>query len=174
MSGVGAFPSSVTTSTTTTTTTTKVTPLIWFDSSYVHTRPGQLKVAAVVLDLVAFISAAIGPCATCGSVVVFNIVSILAFWVSFLLLALYLFHVIEKQHTINWLLAEFVYTGFWSTFFFVVSLTILTNGGVYAAAGFFGLACCSVYAYDSFLKYQAYQAGEVAQGDRSFQPQGMP
>ena len=48
MSGVGAFPSSVTTSTTTTTTTTKVTPLIWFDSSYVHTRPGQLKVAAVV------------------------------------------------------------------------------------------------------------------------------
>ena len=100
MSGLGAFPSSVTTST-----TTKVTPLIWFDSSYVHTRPGQLKVAAVVLDLVAFISAAIGPCATCGSVVVFNIVSILAFWVSFLLLALYLFHVIEKQHTINWLLA---------------------------------------------------------------------
>ena len=30
---------------------------------------------------------------------------------------------------------EFVYTGIWSAFFLVVSLTILTNGGVYAAAG---------------------------------------
>ena len=30
---------------------------------------------------------------------------------------------------------EFVYTGIWCVFYFVASLTILTNGGVYAAAG---------------------------------------
>jgi len=37
------------------------------------------------------------------------------------------------------LLQEFVYTGVWCVFYFVASLTILTNGGVYAAAG---VSCC--------------------------------
>lgn len=52
MSNANAFPGYVNTSTTTTTTigttTTKIEPLIWFDSSYIHTRPGQLKIAAIV------------------------------------------------------------------------------------------------------------------------------
>lgn len=30
---------------------------------------------------------------------------------------------------------EFVYCGFWTALWFVSSITILTNGGVYAAAG---------------------------------------
>ena len=57
-----------------------------------------------VLDLVGFICASVGPCASCGAVTVFNLVAMLAFWISLVLLALYLFHVIEKLHTINWLL----------------------------------------------------------------------
>lgn len=57
-----------------------------------------------MLDLVSFICASVGPCAMCGAVTVFNIVAMVAFWISISLLALYLFHVIEKLHTVNWIL----------------------------------------------------------------------
>ncbi len=43
MSHSAGFPTSHTTST-----TTKVTPLVWFDKSYVQTIPGLLKAAAIV------------------------------------------------------------------------------------------------------------------------------
>jgi hypothetical protein len=43
MSNAGGFPGSVTTST-----TTKVTPLIWFDATYLNTKEGALKAAVVV------------------------------------------------------------------------------------------------------------------------------
>jgi len=165
--GGGGFPSTVTTST-----TTKVTPLIWFDSSYLYTRAGSLKAAAVILDLIAFISASVGYCSSCASVTFFNLIAMLGFWSSLVLLSLYLFHVIEKLYNINWLLAEFVFTGVWCVFYLVASLTILTNGGVYAAASFFGFIAAAVYGYDSFLKYHAYQDGEIAQGERTVQVAG--
>lgn len=41
--GGGGFPGSVTTST-----TTKVTPLIWFDATYLNNKDGQIKAACVV------------------------------------------------------------------------------------------------------------------------------
>lgn len=119
MSNTGGFPGSVTTST-----TTKVTPLIWFDATYLNQKEGALKAAAVVsfplgikyavtdkcfllqvLDLVGFICASVGSCSSCGAVTFFNVVAMTGFWISLVLLALYLFHVIEKLHNVNWLLA---------------------------------------------------------------------
>jgi hypothetical protein len=58
-----------------------------------------------VLDLIGFICASLGPCSSCGAVTFFNVVAMMGFWVSLVLLALYLFHVIEKLHNVNWLLA---------------------------------------------------------------------
>lgn len=138
MSNANAFPGYINTATTTTatmgTTTVKVEPLLWFDSSYVHTRQGQLQVAVVALDLIAFICSTMGSCTTCGSVTFFNLIAIFGFWTSLSLLALYLFHVIEKIERVNWPLSEFIFTGIWCVFFLVSSLILLTNGGVYAAA----------------------------------------
>lgn len=34
----------------------------------------------------------------------FNLVAMTAFWITLVLLALYLFHVIEKLHNVNWIL----------------------------------------------------------------------
>ena len=136
MSNPNAFPGYISTTTTTSmgTTTVKVEPLLWFDSSYIHTRPGQLQIAAVALDLIAFICSTMGSCTTCGSVTFFNLIAIVGFWTSLSLLALYLFHVIEKIERVNWPLSEFIFTGIWCVFFLVSSLILLTNGGVYAAA----------------------------------------
>ena len=58
-----------------------------------------------VLDLFCFICASVGPCGSCGAVTFFNVVAMVGFWISFSLLACYLFHVIEKFHGVNWLLA---------------------------------------------------------------------
>jgi hypothetical protein len=164
MSSAGAFPGSHTTATTA---TIKITPLIWFDSAYVQTRPGFLKAAIVVINLIAFICASVGWCGSCGSVTFFNLVAMFGFWVSIILLALYLFHVIEKMPNVPWILAEFVYCSLWTVLYFLASLLIITNGGMYAAAGFFGFGATAIYGADAFFKYQAYQAGEVAQGERA-------
>lgn len=37
---------------------------------------------------------------------------------------------------------------------------------------FFGFIAAAVYGYDSFLKYHAYQDGEIAQGERTVQVAG--
>ncbi|KAI1285340.1 hypothetical protein HDE_11935 [Halotydeus destructor] len=83
------------------------------------------------------------------------------------LLSLYMFHVVEKAPTVPWLLMEFVFSAVWSVLYFLVALIILTRGGIYAAAGFFGFAATVIYAADAFFSYQSYQAGEVAQSERT-------
>ena len=34
---------------------------------------------------------------------------------------------------------------------------------------FFGFGAFAIYGYDAYIKYQGYQAGEIAQGERSVQ-----
>jgi hypothetical protein len=161
MSHSGGFPTSHTTST-----TTKVTPLIWFDKSYVQTVPGLLKAAAIGIDLIAFIVAQFGR-SNSGKVGFFSFTSMSAFWLSLILLALYTFHVVEKLHFWPWLLGEFAYCLIWTAFFFLSSLLMLIDGGVHSAAGVLGFIAFGIYGYDAFIKYKGYSAGEIAQGERT-------
>ncbi|CAG2168699.1 unnamed protein product, partial [Oppiella nova] len=116
MANQGGFPTSHTTST-----TTKVTPLIWFDKSYVQTVPGLLKASAIGIDLIAFIIGQFGDTHS-GRVGFFSFTSMMAFWLSLILLALYCFHVVEKLHFWPWLLVEFAYCLVWTAFYFLSSL----------------------------------------------------
>ncbi|RWS29365.1 MARVEL domain-containing protein 1-like protein [Leptotrombidium deliense] len=156
------FPGSHTTST-----TTKVTPLVWFDSSYLKTTPGLLKAIAVGVNILGFICASVGKKASAAPITFFSVVSMFAFWITLILLCLYLFHIIEKLHTFPWLLAEFFYCLLWSVMYLIASIVICVQGGVYAAAGFFGFLAMSLYSMDAFLKYKAHKNGEIAQGERT-------
>jgi hypothetical protein len=159
MSTSGGFPTSHTTST-----TTKVTPLIWFDKSYIQSIPGLLKAVAIIVDLVGFIIAQFGY--NSGKSSFFSFTTMSAFWISLFLLALYSFHVIEKFHFWPWLLIEFAYCLIWTSFFFLSSLLMVIDGGTHSAAGVFGFIAFGLYGYDAFIKYKGYSAGEIAQGER--------
>ncbi|XP_049872206.1 CKLF-like MARVEL transmembrane domain-containing protein 4 [Pectinophora gossypiella] len=140
----------------------------WFDPSYVKTIPGMLKVAVVVLDLLGFICIQSSAFWSNGRGVYFNIVAHLGLWFSGIMLALYLYHIVEKYHNVPWLRIELVVYVL-LTFLYLIASTIVVAFGsaAYSAAGFFGYIAMVVYGFDAFLKVKAVREGEVAQGRRA-------
>ena len=99
------------------------TNLRW-DPGYIRTVPGGLKTAGVLLSLVCFICAMCAPPhlkeQPLGEWFIFTAMT--AFWVSTVLLIMYLVHAIEKFHVIPWLMIEFGFCALWSFFFFTAAL----------------------------------------------------
>jgi len=164
------------TTTTTTITETHVQTNIRFDPNYVKTIQGALKVAAVVLNLIVFI------CGVSASTYWRNkptlewafFVSMTAFWVTGILLIMYVLHVIEKFHVIPWLLIEMIFCGAWSLFYFSTGIDCAVRANEYnvpalTATSVFSFIALIVYAYDTFLKYSGWRAGQLAQGERRVQ-----
>ncbi|XP_015790577.1 CKLF-like MARVEL transmembrane domain-containing protein 4 [Tetranychus urticae] len=166
MSNVGGFPTTINTATTTST-TTKVTPFVWFDPTYLKTIPGLIKAISSAVVLIGFICGTVGDCRGCSSVAFYSTITMVCFWITLLLLAAYLFHIIEKLHNIPWLLVEMVYCFLACLLLLVSSIVIIADGSVYAAAGFFGLFATSLYGIDTFLKFLSHRKGEIAQGERT-------
>nr|CAH7728406.1 unnamed protein product [Callosobruchus chinensis] len=162
------FPGQHSTTTTVKTSSTTVVTTIRFDQSYIRTLPGLLKIAMVVTNLIGFI------CIECSGVFsyhtrgsYFNFVSMTAFWVTGILLLLYLFHVIEKLYKIPWLKIEFVFDAIWVILYLIAaSLAVSFGPEAYIAAGFFGFCAMVMYGFDAFLKFNANQRGELAQGEK--------
>lgn len=97
----------------------------------------------------------------------FNTVAMTGFWFTGILLGFYLFHVVEKFFRIPWLKIELIFCGLWAIFYLIAAIWVSTiNSSAFTAAAFFGFCAMVVYGYDAFLKWKAYQAGEIAQGQR--------
>lgn len=163
--GDSGFPGQHTTTTTVTSNTTVQTN-IRFDPSYIRTIPGILKIVQILLNLLGFICIEVaGVYHTRGSF--FNTVSMTGFWFTGVLLALYLFHIIEKFYKIPWLKVEFIFCGVIALLYLIAAaLAAAVYLEAYAAAAFFGFCAMVVYGYDAFLKYKGLQSGELAQGER--------
>ncbi|KAL1494661.1 hypothetical protein ABEB36_010227 [Hypothenemus hampei] len=163
------FPSQHTTTTTVKSSSTTVDTTIRFDSSYIRTIPGYLKIAEIVLDLLGFICIeASGAFSYHSRGSWFNFVAMTGFWVTGFLLVFYLFHIIERFYKIPWLKFEFIYNALWAAFYLIAaSLAVsYTYVEAYIAAGFFGFCAMVVYGIDAFIKFQAIKTGELAQGER--------
>lgn len=160
-----------------TTTETHVQTNIRFDPSYLKSIPGAIKVVALLLNLIVFI---------CGvsasnywrstSVLEWSyFVSMTAFWVTLILIVMYLFHFIEKFHVIPWAVIELGFCGLWSFFYLTTSIDNAVNAAKFkqtsalSALAFFGFVACGVYAADAFLKYKCWRSGQFVQGERSVQ-----
>ncbi|XP_050361615.1 CKLF-like MARVEL transmembrane domain-containing protein 4 [Nymphalis io] len=138
---------------------------IRFDLSYIKTTPGIFKVTAIVLDLLGFICIQSSAFWSNGRGVYFNVVALMGLWVSGILLALYLLHVVEKYHNFMWLKVEMIACGILSFMYLIASTIVVAFGSAaYSAAGFFGYLAMVLYGFDAFLKGRAIQAGELAQG----------
>ena len=103
-------------------------------------------------------------------------VSMTAFWVTGLLLIMYLLHVIEKFHVIPWLMIEMIFCGAWTLFYLSTGIDCAANSSSYVnsksaliAACLFSFFAVGVYGYDTFLKFKGWRAGQLAQGERRVQ-----
>ena len=103
-----------------------------------------------------------------------DFVSMTAFWVTSILLAFYLLHVIEKFHVIPWLMIEMVFTILWSFFYLTCSIDLAVKCANYdvpafGAASFFGFIGTGIYGFDGFLKFKGWRGNQIAQGTRVVQ-----
>ncbi|KAJ8932335.1 hypothetical protein NQ318_010629 [Aromia moschata] len=162
------FPSQHTTTTTVQTSNTTVETTIRFDPSYIRTIPGLLKLVQIVLNLLGFIcieASGVFSVHTRGSF--FNFVAMTGFWFTGILLALYLFHLIEKTYRIPWLKIEFVFCALWTAFLShrCLSCCIIWCRSIHRSR-VFGFCGMIAYGIDAFLKFKAIQSGQLAQGVR--------
>lgn len=157
--------------TTQTVTETHVQTNLRWDPGYIKSIPGALKLGAGLLDLVCLI------CVLCASPYWreqpvgewYIFVCMTAFWVTIILLIMYLLHAIEKFHVIPWLMLEFGFYALWAFFYFTAAIATAVQGqhsAALAAAGFFGFAAMFVYGVDAFFKFRGWRAGQLAQGER--------
>ena len=103
-----------------------------------------------------------------------DFVAMTGFWFSGVLLVFYLVHVIEKFHVIPWVTIELGFCGLWTFFYFTCALDLAvkaSKGSVsaFAAASFFSFVAIGIYGFDAFLKFKAFKAGQLAQGERVVQ-----
>ncbi|XP_053973509.1 CKLF-like MARVEL transmembrane domain-containing protein 4 [Hylaeus anthracinus] len=164
------FPGQHTTTTTVTTTSTTTQPNIRFDTSYIRTVPGMLKVAQVAFNLLGFICITASSQGNTSRGGWFNTVAMIGFWCTGILLVFYLFHIVEKFSKIPWLKVEFIYCAIWTAFYLLAAALAADYAKVveaFGAAAFFGFCAMVAYGYDAWLKFQGVRSGALAQGQYS-------
>jgi len=157
--------------TNTTVTETHVQVNLRWDPGYVKTLPGAIKSVVILTNLLGFVCVMVATPyykeQPVGEWFVF--VSMTGFWVSSVLLVMYLVHAMEKFHVIPWLMIEFGFCALWTFFFFAAALAAAVEGPHSAqlgAASFFGFVSMVVYGLDAVLKFRGWRAGQLAQGER--------
>lgn len=163
------FPGQHTTTTTVTATNTSVQTDIRFDPLYIRTLPGMLKCAQIALNFLGFLCISVSGLALSSQPSFFDTIAGFGFWFTGIMLALYLFHIVEKFYKIPWLKIELVFCALWTLFYLIASTMVAGLTSYSAALGvaaFFGFCAMVVYGYDAFLKYQAVVSGDIAQGER--------
>jgi len=154
-----------------TVTETHVQTNIRWDPWYIKSIPGALKLAAVIINLVCLICILSAPAYwrehSAGQWTIF--VCMTAFWVSSILLVMYLLHIIEKLHVIPWLMLEFGFYALWAFFYFTAAIAVAVKARFtpsLGAAAFFAFVGMGIYGADAFFKFRGWRAGQLAQGER--------
>lgn len=140
--------------------------LQYFDTSYIRTPPGMLKLAQLVNALIGFICAEMAD-KYGGASNWFSFVAMTGFWITLVLLVFYMLHLLEKLLFIPWPQAELGYTALWAALYFIAAAVAASKGGdeeALAAAAFFGFVGMILYGFDAFLKYKAWKSGASSYG----------
>lgn len=100
---MGEFPTQHTTTTSVTATNTTVQTNLRFDSLYIRTIPGLIKILRIITDLLGFICINVSLYSLHSRGSFFDFVAMVGFWFSLIMLGLYLFHFVEKFYKLPWL-----------------------------------------------------------------------
>uniref|UniRef100_A0A8D2JJD7 MARVEL domain-containing protein n=1 Tax=Sciurus vulgaris TaxID=55149 RepID=A0A8D2JJD7_SCIVU len=125
------------------------------DPDYLGGTLGRLKVAQLILALIAFICIeTIMECSTCEGLYFFEFVSCSAFVVTGVLLILFSLNLHMRIPQINWNLTNLVNTGLSTFFFFIASIVLAAlnhKTGAEIAVVIFGFLATAAYAVSTFL-----------------------
>ncbi|XP_055410174.1 CKLF-like MARVEL transmembrane domain-containing protein 4 isoform X4 [Bubalus kerabau] len=131
------------------------------DPDYLRGALGCLKVAQVILALIAFICIeTIMECSPCEGLYFFEFVSCSAFVVTGVLLILFSLNLHMRIPQINWNLTDLVNTGLSTFFFFIASIVLAAlnhKTGAEIAAVIFGFLATAAYAVNTFLAVQKWR-----------------
>uniref|UniRef100_F6PVR9 CKLF like MARVEL transmembrane domain containing 4 n=1 Tax=Monodelphis domestica TaxID=13616 RepID=F6PVR9_MONDO len=130
-------------------------------TDYLRRAPGRLKLAQVVLALIAFICIeTIMECSPCEGLYFFEFVSCSAFVITGVLLLMFSLNLHTRIPQINWNITDLVNTGLSTFFFFIASIVLAAlnhKAGAEIAAVVFGFLATAVYAANTFLAVQKWR-----------------
>ncbi|NWJ05121.1 CKLF4 protein, partial [Crypturellus undulatus] len=131
------------------------------DLDYVRGALGSLKLAEVVLALIAFICIeTIMECSPCEGLYFFEFVSCSALVVTGVLLLMFSLNLHTRIPQINWNLTDLVNTGLSTFFFFIASVVLAAlnhKTGAEIAAVIFGFLAMAVYAVNTYLAIKTWR-----------------
>ncbi|MGH0126168.1 UNVERIFIED_CONTAM: hypothetical protein FKN15_026137 [Acipenser sinensis] len=135
-----------------------------WDTDYLKSNFGILKIIQVVLALIAFICIeTIMECSPCGGLYFFEFVSCSAFVITGVLLLVFSLNLHTKVPQINWSLTDLVNTGVSTFFFFLASIILAAlnhRTGAEVTAVVFGFLVTTVYAFNTFLAVKKWRQSD--------------
>ncbi|XP_033897166.2 CKLF-like MARVEL transmembrane domain-containing protein 4 [Acipenser ruthenus] len=135
-----------------------------WDTDYLKSNFGILKIIQVVLALIAFICIeTIMECSPCGGLYFFEFVSCSAFVITGVLLLVFILNLHTKVPQINWSLTDLVNTGVSTFFFFLASIMLAAlnhRTGAEVTAVVFGFLVTTVYAFNTFLAVKKWRQSD--------------
>uniref|UniRef100_V9KQW4 CKLF-like MARVEL transmembrane domain-containing protein 4 n=1 Tax=Callorhinchus milii TaxID=7868 RepID=V9KQW4_CALMI len=130
----------------------------WLRTSYLRSRLGLLKLAEVVLSLLAFIlEELVQNCLKCNALYFFEFVSCSAFLLTLLLLLMMATSLMDKLDRVNWFKVDFFYTALIALLFLLASIVFaaLNDGtGLEKASVAFGFLATIAFIVDTVLQYK--------------------
>ncbi|NXU53186.1 CKLF4 protein, partial [Turnix velox] len=140
------------------------------DLDYLRGTFGRIKLAEVVLALIAFICIeTIMECSLCEGLYFFEFVSCSALVVTGVLLLMFSLNLHTRIPQINWNLTDLVNTGLSTFFFFIASVVLAAlnhKTGAEIAAVIFGFLAMAVYALDTYLAIKKWRMNSRQQSSR--------
>ncbi|NXH19291.1 CKLF4 protein, partial [Bucco capensis] len=140
------------------------------DLDYLRGTFGRIKLAEVVLALIAFICIeTIMECSPCEGLYFFEFVSCSALVVTGVLLLMFSLNLHTRIPQINWNLTDLVNTGLSTFFFFIASVVLAAlnhKTGAEIAAVIFGFLAMAVYAVNTYLAIKKWRMTSRQQNSR--------
>ncbi|XP_037264672.1 CKLF-like MARVEL transmembrane domain-containing protein 4 isoform X1 [Falco biarmicus] len=140
------------------------------DLDYLRGTFGRIKLAEVVLALIAFICIeTIMECSPCEGLYFFEFVSCSALVVTGVLLLMFSLNLHTRIPQINWNLTDLVNTGLSTFFFFIASVVLAAlnhKTGAEIAAVIFGFLAMAVYAVNTYLAIKKWRMNSRQQNSR--------
>ncbi|XP_042653720.1 CKLF-like MARVEL transmembrane domain-containing protein 4 [Tyto alba] len=140
------------------------------DLDYLRGTFGRIKLAEVVLALIAFICIeTIMECSPCEGLYFFEFVSCSGLVVTGVLLLMFSLNLHTRIPQINWNLTDLVNTGLSTFFFFIASVVLAAlnhKTGAEIAAVIFGFLAMAVYAVNTYLAIKKWRMNSRQQNSR--------
>jgi hypothetical protein len=137
-----------------------------FDTVYLYTVPGIVKVVQILLNLMSTITISLSSIVTLPHGISFLVVSVGGLFITGLLFGFYVYCACMTCTRIPWLKVEFVYCFLWTIACATVASVAADIGRIddpFLISSVFAYFAMIAYGYDAFIKFDALRSGDSTQ-----------